>query len=936
MIPCFACIVFLLLVAPPARADEVDDEFRFASALIERGFPDFARKVLANVLREHPDREQGASLVRAQLLMANRQFAEAEEVIRSIDGSSSAGRRIRLILARYYYKGGDIEKAKSLYEDFFAQFQAIPKDPGLLMVYLDAAFKFAQMLALAGDYEGAIGYLDRALKGGPEQEKQRLIEELQARYHLRAAENSEGSGRSRHLAAVEEIAGDIEFGGPFWVARGALLRADVARVAGRPDEALEMLENQRKIFSQYERSLEEEGAPVSDSPKAGYYFSRARANEDKGDALLPGAVRNPDHGETAKRTFALALNDYARVLKKYPNCSYASDAVIRFGEVSEKIIELGGKIVPKKSITDSQSIQPDRLFAQADQKFKAERHEEAARAYLEVLNKHPDTSASPRVLSNLGKSYLQLDDLLMARVVYDYLSERYAGDPAAAQASLILASYFRKHDKLPLAYQSYKLFAARFPAHPKAAQVLYTVAVQAGRDGEAGEAARLYGALTRMYPGSEYFLKALRALGWDAYKLGQYERALEKFVLYAEEAPEGYHKANAALVAADCQLRLEDNAGAFRRFGALAEVLDPALPENPYYVDDETREKVSLLYEQAMFQKALALSRIIDPPEKVPAYLAKSIEMYDEFVRDWPTSQFAPKALASKGVVLLQLDRLDEATGTFEQLAGKYPDTAEGKNSLYQLVEAAVKIDNLDVARDAVERIAADPAAYGIDTFARIGELMLSNSLYEQAISAYEKLLNAAGESGLKERAYFGLGKSLLEKGDCGRAAENLQALLALNRRTGFFFDANLYLARALKQCGSHDEALDALREIFTLDSDRVRLRKANVELAGIQAAQGRAADAYATYLRMVLTTEDPARPPELVDINRSAALAAIELGMKMADYETVIFLADRFQGHWGKDEAIASVREVKNQALLERSKLLAGKEEESLVELME
>ena len=55
-----------------------------------------------------------------------------------------------------------------------------------------------------------------------------------------------------------------------------------------------------------------------------------------------------------------------------------------------------------------------------------------------------------------------------------------------------------------------------------------------------------------------------------------------------------------------------------------------------------------------------------------------------------------------------------------------------------------------------------------------------------------------------------------------------------------------------------------------------------------------------------------------------------------MADYETVIFLADRFQGHWGKDEAIASVREVKNQALLERSKLLAGKEEESLVELIE
>jgi TolA-binding protein len=650
--------------------------------------------------------------------------------------------------------------------------------------------------------------------------------------------------------------------------------------------------------------------------------------EDEGSALLSQARKNPDIKKKTKQLLARALNDYGRILKKYPQSAHGGDALLRFENVSDMIHELGGKIVANQPITGSATRNVDQLFAQAELQFKEEKYEKAIQEYLESLNKYPDTSATPRALLNLGKSYLQTRDILMAKVVFDYLSDRYAGQEPAAQAALILSSYFRKNDQLPLSYWAYKLFADRFPDHPKAAQVLYTVAMQESKEGHDAEAARLFGALTQRYPRSEFFLKALKASGWDAYKIEDYDQAFEKFALYAEESPEGYEKANAALVAADCRLRMGDYPGAFKRFRDLAAVLDPADKENPYYVEDETREKVSLLHEQVTFQQALALSQIDEPSEKVPEFLAAAIEEYDGFVERFPDSRFASKALAAKGAALLELDRLDEATGTFETLADKYPETSEGKNSLYQLVEAAVKVRKLDVAREAVEKIAKNPGEFGIDTFARVGELMLANELYDQAISAYEKLLEAADEDELSERAYFGLGKSYLVKGDCQRSVENLTALLEFNRRTGFFFDANLLLAQAHRKCERNDEALEALREIFSLDKDPIRLRKANAELGAIQTAQGRPADAYATYLRMVLSSADPKRPPELEEINRAALLAALDLGFESSDHDTVILLADRFAQHWDDAEEIDRVREMKNQALLGRSKLETTDEE--------
>ena len=71
LLPCFSSFA----------ADGVDQDFEFASKLIDYGFPDFADKVVQNVLRLHPDMKDRAKLIQAQILISRRKFTEAEEIV---------------------------------------------------------------------------------------------------------------------------------------------------------------------------------------------------------------------------------------------------------------------------------------------------------------------------------------------------------------------------------------------------------------------------------------------------------------------------------------------------------------------------------------------------------------------------------------------------------------------------------------------------------------------------------------------------------------------------------------------------------------------------------------------------------------------------------------------------------------------------------------
>jgi tetratricopeptide (TPR) repeat protein len=899
---------------------EITTELSFASGLIERGFPDYAEDVINAWIASNPGREEDVRGVRAELLLAQRKFDEALRIVESIPAGTNAGRAIRIKLANAYSRSGDVEQAKRLYEQFFEQFKSPPTELEAAAAYRDAALYETAMLEGAENYGRAAESMERLVAAAPDLETKRAYLDKLAKLLIKRAMATDGAVRKKALDRVEEVIRDVEFGGPFWVSQAVLLRADAARAKGDPGKALEILEQSRTSFARIDASLSEAGAPLSQSPRAGYYYLRGAILAAQGSEQAERLSTFGDPGgEEAKGTLAKALNSFATVLKKYPESDYATDAALGLKATEDILIAKGAQIQRSAAMQQVVPKHADELFRSADALFRKGQYQNAQEEYLRVLNQFPETPASPRALTQLAKAYAKLDDELLSRLVMEYLAERFAGQTEAGRGCLILASFYGKEKRAALRLAAFEAFAEYFPQDPKAAQVLYTVALVRKRSGDEAASLDLLKKLIARYASSSYALKSLMALAVDAYKAKRFESARAVFDQYGSVAPEGLDRAKALILAADCRMRLGDYAEAFKAFRAVASALDPSDPSNPYYVDKEQQAAIRKIHQQALFQQAFSLSQVEAPAETKTALLENVLTLYDQFLTAFGAAPLAPKAMAAKGGVLLQLDRMDLATTTFETLARTYPDTPEGKSSLFTLVEAAVKVGKLDVATDAVDRMAGDPESYGAAMFARVGQLMLESSMHAQAIRAFETMLQASQDPALKERGYFGLGASYFETGDCESAIRRLEALIELNHRTGYLFDARLLMAKAYRQCRRYPEAIESLRDIFAMDRDAVRLQQANFELALIQELQGRAADAYASYLRMGLNP-DPTREPELMDINRQATLKAVSYSMERSDWDTVVLLADQFARFWPDDEQGDAVQQQKRQALLEKA----------------
>ena len=904
----------------PARAGEVEDELTFASGLIERGFPDYAERVLGDLLARYPDRAEAARRVQAELHMAQRDFAAAEDIVRTFPADTAEGRAVRVKLANAYYLVQETDKAKALYDEFFAVYRdQPPTDPELLRFYRDAAWRFGLMLELAGDFEGAARNMDRVLGSGPEPELRRQVQEKKAGLLLRQAEGASAAAGKKILAEVEALGDDMQFGGPYWVTRGALVKARARLAAGHTDAALELLDEQKRTARSLDRSFEEAGASPDQSPLAGWHFVRGLIHQAMGEAQAAEAKTDQEK-QAAKQTLAVALNEYARVLKNYGGSPYATDAMVESTAVEEALIQLGAQIVRREAAPQLGAGQADQLFRAADAFLKEEKYTQAVDAYLKVLNKMPESGAAPKALGNLARAYASAGDLLMVQTVAGYLAERFAGRDDAARASLLLASYLRQADQVPAAIDVYRLVGRYFPDHEKAPAALHTVALSDRKAGRRTEALATLNEIVVRYPKSEFYLDALTVLGSEHRQAGDYAKALEAWSALAEAAPEGRRKAAALMFEADALFRLGETTRALSIYADLAKTLDPSRADNPYYGDDKDREEVTTLWEQADLQVGYCLAELGGDADAVAANLGKAVKVYQGFAARHPGSPRAAKAMAAQGGVLLRMDRVDEAAAVFDQLSRDYPDTPEGKNSLFTLASTAVQVGNLEVARDAVKRMADDASAYGADMLAAVGQIMLTNNLYDEALAVYEHVRRNTDDATLQEYALFGMGKSQYQRGAYREAIEALDALLALNDRTALFYEAKFLLGRARRETGDYDGALAALTDVFKFTRDPKMKRQADLELALLQEQQGRNDAAYASYLRIALHP-DPTADPEVAALVERGMLRAMALGMELGAYEDVLLLCDRFLSFFEQSENLDQVRQARREAGLEQAR---------------
>ena len=255
------------------------------------------------------------------------------------------------------------------------------------------------------------------------------------------------------------------------VGEGEVLRAWAEHVGGNDDKALGYLKGIKSELKQIDASYKDAGEQDR-SPKGGSHFVKGEIYKSQGIAKA-----NAGADDEAKKLLGRALGQYHAVKTKYGGGDYGTQAIIEFNAVNEFLEEKGWKAKGKDGGSSGQAkvsaAQAGKMFRTADQLFKKGEYQAAIDGYVDVLNKIPETGASPAALVNLAKAYTEVGDKLASMAVVEYLAERFHKDDMAAKRTVSLGNWFKKQKQDEERFvHVYDTFVRHFPKHDLAPTIL--------------------------------------------------------------------------------------------------------------------------------------------------------------------------------------------------------------------------------------------------------------------------------------------------------------------------------------------------------------------------------------------------------------------------------------------------------------------------------
>lgn len=911
--PLLVLAFFFALPASLQAQDDADSEFEFMSGLVEWKMADYAEKALEKLLVKRPDLKERAKVIEAQILISRRKFDEAETLAKTLPAGNPKADTIALAIANGYYRIGELDKAKALYESFFAKFgNRPPEDPDLRRFFQESAYAYAQMLEQAGDREGAAKAYDRVLQTAPGREVARPLMAEQAQLYVSLAREASGAKKEEFLKRVKKLVTDLQWGGiDIWFGNSIVTMANAELARGDQRAAEKFLSENMDILKQIDATLKENNLSLAISPMAGARYLRAEIYEDQGNALEKGEKK-----KEAQDLLIKAFKEFYNVFAQYGESDWGPKAGVKANALKTRLEDDYGRQINVKLPGGSRKVKiGPQQYRLADTLFRQKHYPEAVEEYLKVLNQFPESDQTPRALSNVIKAYAEMGEHLYARTVIEYLGDRFGGNDAAA-TSLLLAGkvYFDAKDEEMYTY-AYETFLKDFPQHERAGAILFTLAGLRKKAGDEEGRMQYLEQLINEHKNDKYYPRALKMLAWDSYLGENFERSVAGFETYVAEAQPGPDKAKAQFALADSHMRLQEYIQAVKEYNKLIQWLDPQQANNPFNTSAEAIKENASILEKAKFQIANGFSLIKAPPEKAPAIQGKALESFDDFLATYPNSELASLAMAGKGRLLLAMGQFAKATEAFNTLAQKYPNTEEGKNALFSLIKAAMEVEKVDIARDAFGKMLNNASEYGPAEFARVGQLMLDVGANEEAIKAYKQIQGSTEERALLERALFGLGQAYFNLDDFANSIAPIKELMERYPQSGLFYEAKFILAEALLKTGQFDEAVAALGDIFRYAKDEVTRVKSNYRLGVIQKEAGDSEQAYAAFQRVALLS-DPANK-ELRPYIEKCLLESIELGPQLERWQDVVESCDQYLQTFPKSDKIEEVRRSKRDAQL-------------------
>jgi TolA-binding protein len=903
---------FLLMLLPFALlADaEVDREFEFAKGLIELGFPDFAKEVVDEVVRKHPDQKSRALLLDVEVLIAARRLPDAEAAAAKLPAGDPKALAARLALANAYYAVGEREKAEGIYKDFFKQYPAQSlKDADLKRFYQDAAYRYGLMQQQVGNIGEALTGFENVLKTNPEKGVERRLKSEMADLYLKQAAEKSGAERTKAIERGKKLCMEVLYGGTdIWFGNAINTLANIQLMEGKRAEARTTLTDYMDMLSGIDDMLEEDGMSLDLSPMAGARYLLGEMNAE--DAAKAAAA---DDKDAAVAAYGQALKQFVNVFAKYSGSRWgeaAGNEVDRITELLESDFDRTVKIDMGKYRMNAIKAR----FDKANQAYVERRYADAVREYLNALNAYPNTSETGRQLANLGVSFAHTGDKLAVEALSDYIVERYRRAPNAHLGLLLMGKYYFDQEDREMYLPIYNAYLDNFPKHESVPGVMYTLAMSEEKAGNSANAEKYLARLMAEHKQSPFYLRAAERQAWRLYEQEEFAAAVEFFEQYLAAATPNPDTVRVKFALADSLARMEDYNKARVQFTELAEWLRPE--RNPYGNTPEEIAANKETLEKAEYYIAFCIARLDAPADKLEQVRQIGMTRLREFIEKYPQSEMAPRAYNLLGKLHIELGDSAKAAEVYTELAEKYPDSSAGQGALYQLIKSASELGKTEIVDEAFGRMIANPGSYSPAQFAITGETMLDNGLYANAEQAFQQVLDSKTEERkLLERALFGLGRAKYENGESAAAVEMLTRLMETYPDSSFFYDAKFILARSNLAEGDTDQAREDLRDVFRYAQDELLRKEADYQLALIERQAGNLNRALAGFQRIALLS-DPG-DAELRPLMEKSLLQSIDLFNELEQFEEVIATCNQYLETFPRGASVEEVREKRRAAQL-------------------
>lgn len=903
--------------------DAFDREVTFIEFLLDEALFSYANLAMEELRRAYPQDQDRVQVAEATVLLRQGRTDQVEALLgtRNLQRDAKA-QAILLQLAMTYDALGRAEQAREKYTQFLGIIQGQEiTDPDVSRFLGGAAIRLATILTEAGQFEEAARAITQVIGASESEVLERRFRILLTQIHIDHANTLQGRQRDEAIARAREQVNEILWGANdnYWFMAMAQ-NAWLEHLSGNSSEAVNSLNNIRRDAQRMERQLEEMGVPKSEFPRALIRYVR-------GTVLIDVARNAHTQGnmDTARTRTGEAATQFYNAFLQYEGNEYGRRAGLRYQEIREWAqevfdVEIGPQITDRRAT--------ERVFKRqldlAEELLRSGRIEEAERILMDALNQYPVTQYTLGALTTLGRVWMEQEKDWELIALAQYVAELYPDDSTAANE---LLRWGRKMVQDENSFGIEKIlgaFGRNYPGHPNAPAMLFEIARRAQDVGDMESARRFYDEVVEYHPGSAVATRVLTMQAADALRAQNFEEAVRVFTIVRDQAPPGFQRAQASFGIADAKLRSDEaemRQEGFADMEALRQRLQPA-DDNILYRGDDAERSTRLLERVnfAIGQNLIRAARLDDSDE----LRERAIRELNAFLEAYPRSERLPLAMHGLGRVYLQQGQFDRATSTFNDLARRFPDSDVGRDALFSLVSAALEEQQVEVAREAVDRMISQPDNYEIEQIFQVATLMLDNGQYTEALRSFELVARSPRvqtDATFGMRVSNGLGRAAIGAENYERAVEVLSKLVAENPNSTLSLEASFLLSDAYIQLERFDDADRALRPAARLLSGRqnpVAQGRMGIAAGNVSKARGEDGVALIDYYTVALT--EP-MSPEHGDLVRDAIDRALQIAVPKAEggdrptWAMVQELATQYLGHFPLDRRAAEMRELQRRA---------------------